>query len=200
MGSKQKSFVRRVPGGILGGIGVVSVLSGAIDLHSQVLTVIHAYQAVTRPIWDYTIGTVLQMFGWSIPDLVKDYLTMGIIVSVSEFMAIARNSYVERRSRNVGVWKSIISILRVMFIDMYFRPVVSFLLWPFVIVSTVLSEFWTDPNEEFHTAITSPIRSWKRGMAGYRALRYHASKTFYQFIFWAILIIMVSFGLDITNM
>lgn len=95
-------LLSRVPGGILGGLGLVSLLSGAIELHSGVLKIVTAYQSITQPVWDLLIGWLFRWLDWPFPWWVKDYLTMGVISAAASFRAsipLVKQSPMLRRAR-----------------------------------------------------------------------------------------------------
>ncbi|MEQ1713836.1 MAG: hypothetical protein ABL908_20900 [Hyphomicrobium sp.] len=76
------NFILRSPLAILGALGFVSLLKGVMQLHEDVLYVVNGFQAVTHPIWDYTIGRFVEL-----SSLWKSYLTMGLIVEGASLRA-----------------------------------------------------------------------------------------------------------------
>lgn len=186
-----------IPGGILGGIGLVGLLSGVIDLHVQVQSVVGAYQMATRSIWEQSVGQLLGVFGLAMPDLLKDYFTMGIIVSVSELFAISRMLW--KSTWRDRFWERVIGIFRVMFMDMHMRPLVSFLFWPVTIFRTFSASLRNTSASDHFEMMTSPLRSLKRGRAFYQTMRHYGAKQFFGFIVWALVIVMVSYGMVIVE-
>lgn len=75
------NLTTRISGGVLGGIGILSLLSGAIDLATQVQRVVDAYQNITHPIWGFLFDWFFDWIGLTFPTLLKDYLSMGSIVT-----------------------------------------------------------------------------------------------------------------------
>ena len=191
------SLIARVPGGVLGGVGLVGLLSGVIDLHVQVQNVVDAYQMATRPIWEHSIGLLLENVGLRLPDLVKDYLTMGAIVSLSEFFAISGMLW-------KSTWRSafrerLVSIFHVMFVDMHMQPIVTFLFWPITIVRTFTASRSNTSTSDLHEMSVGPLRSRKRGRAFYRSMRHYGAKHFFGFVVWGLISVMVSYGMLIVE-
>lgn len=75
----------RQPFAILAAIGLLSVLKSFLTFHEDVAAIINAYQVVTHYIWDFLFGWLYVYIPISVPELVKDYLTMGFICSCAEF-------------------------------------------------------------------------------------------------------------------
>ncbi|OBY25596.1 hypothetical protein A9D60_21635 [Leisingera sp. JC1] len=147
----------------------------------------------SRPIWEHSIGLLLENFGLRLPDLVKDYLTMGAIVSLSEFFAISGMLW-------KSTWRSnfrerLVSLIRVIFLDMHMQPIVSFLFWPFTIIRTFTASLENTSTVDFHEMMMSPLRSRKRGRVFYRTMRHYGAKYFFGFLVWGLIIVMISYGL-----
>lgn len=73
------SFLQRQPFILLGAIGLVSLVDGLVDLPSDIGLWIDAWQAVTRPIWNFLLGWLFAFFSIDFPWWVADYLTLGFI-------------------------------------------------------------------------------------------------------------------------
>ena len=87
-------LLSRAPGGILGGLGLVSLLSGAIELHSGIQKIVTGYQSVTQPVWSFLLGWLFEWLNWRFDSWMKDYLTMGVIVGAAAW----RSDLVETRA------------------------------------------------------------------------------------------------------
>jgi len=73
-------MIYRLPVVLLAALGTVSLFKGLMTLHPDILELIKAYQTVTHPLWDFTLGYLFEMWSIELPRWVKDYLTLGVIV------------------------------------------------------------------------------------------------------------------------
>ncbi|MEO1775640.1 MAG: hypothetical protein AAFS07_11880 [Pseudomonadota bacterium] len=79
MSNALKEVTGSTPFALLGAVGLLSLVSDFVGLADDVRALMEAWKAVTRPIWDVTLGPIFQWFGWPLPWWLKDYLTMGVI-------------------------------------------------------------------------------------------------------------------------
>ncbi len=86
-----------------------------------------------------------------------------------------------------------------MFMDMHMRPLVSFLFWPVTIFRTFSASLRNTSASDHFEMMTSPLRSLKRGRAFYQTMRHYGAKQFFGFIVWALVIVMVSYGMVIVE-
>lgn len=175
----------------------MGLLSGVIDLQGQIKEVVDAYQSVTRPIWDSSLGAFLQIFGWRLPGFLKDYLSMGFIVATAEFFAIGRLLWAG--NWRMKFWTRLWGGFRVLFIDMHGRPIVTFLFWPITIVRTFVSSLRNTSAKDHAEMMLSPLRSTNRARAFYRSMRHYGAKSFFGFVLWALIILMTSYGIKLTE-
>lgn len=71
----------RQPFAVLGALGIISMIRDLITLHGDILVLIHAYQSMTQPIWSFLFGWVFDWLQAPFPGWIKDYLTLGTIIS-----------------------------------------------------------------------------------------------------------------------
>lgn len=77
----DKGFIFRVPYVVIGAIGLLSLIDGLLTFHRWIDQWIDAWQATTRPIWEFAFGWIFAFFNMDIPPLFCDYLTVGVIVT-----------------------------------------------------------------------------------------------------------------------
>lgn len=66
---------------VLGAIGLLNITSSFLVLDQNIRDTIDAWQAVTRPVWDYLFGWLFNAFGIDFLWWHKDYLTSGLVFS-----------------------------------------------------------------------------------------------------------------------
>ena len=114
----NKSSWTTQPFAFLGGLGIVSLIDDLLSLHGWVQQWVDAWQAITRPIWDFTLGWLFALFDMTVPWFVADYLTVTAIA----FGMIARLFFYEQRNlgvkppRSLDDWISMLSIVASTFI------------------------------------------------------------------------------------
>ena len=69
---------------IFGAIGIVSTLSFLIKLPEEIQLLVSAFQAVTHPFWDFSLGRALDLVKLDFPWWFKDYFTVGLIIGGAE--------------------------------------------------------------------------------------------------------------------
>lgn len=72
-------FLSRSPFALLGGIGLFSLVSDFLTLQEDIQNWIAAWEAVTRPIWEFMLGWLFKYLNIPFSDWIKDYFTMGFI-------------------------------------------------------------------------------------------------------------------------
>ncbi len=73
-------LLSRAPFTILGMMGLFSIVGNFMTLEENIHQTLEAWRSVTRPIWDFLLGWLLEWIGWELSWWIKDYLTMGVIV------------------------------------------------------------------------------------------------------------------------
>lgn len=81
----MNNFLQRTPFALLGAVGLLSLIQDLMQWQEHIGAWLDAWQAVTRPIWDFLLGWLFEWFGWEMPWWAKDYLTMGAIGSGARF-------------------------------------------------------------------------------------------------------------------
>lgn len=74
-------FLLRQPFALLGAVALLSLAQDLLTWQENINTWLNAFQAVTRPIWDFLLGWFFEWVGWEFPCRVKDYLTVGVVMS-----------------------------------------------------------------------------------------------------------------------
>ncbi len=64
---------------LLGAVGMFGLASGFLTIDQGIQDWLNAWLHITRPVWDFLLGGVFDWFGWTLPNLLKDYLTLGVI-------------------------------------------------------------------------------------------------------------------------
>lgn len=134
---ERKSTLKRLarqPFMVLAAIGVISTFHELTNLRDWLETIILAWQSMTRPFWDWTIGWLLGLIGWSLPRFLADYLTLSaIIASISMRALRVLNDYYLASSKKpakdpiaVPLWKHALGVVD--------RWIFLFLRWPFVLI------------------------------------------------------------------
>jgi hypothetical protein len=128
-------FILRLPFAVLGGICLISMLEGVILLHGNVLFLVHAFQSVTQPIWDFLLGWFFDLFKLPFPSWARDYLTMGVIC----LLAAAKTPI---SSRDIGLFEDPL--------QMALEGLLIILFWPFLLALMalqVLGSFFSEDPE-----------------------------------------------------
>ena len=72
-------FLGRTPFTFVGAISLFGLVDGFLDLSDHFESWMAAWDAFSRAIWDFLLGWLLEWFGLHLPEILKDYLTVGLI-------------------------------------------------------------------------------------------------------------------------
>ncbi len=72
---------------LLGAIGLFSLTSGFLTIDDGIRDWLNAWKSITRPVWDFLLGYLFAWIGWTVPNWLKDYLTLGVIFGSMRFRA-----------------------------------------------------------------------------------------------------------------
>lgn len=64
---------------LLGAIGLFGMVDDFITLSEGIQNWVDAWQAITRPVWDFLFGWFFNWLNWPFPWCLKDYLSVGVI-------------------------------------------------------------------------------------------------------------------------
>ena len=92
----------RQPFAILGALAFISLIDNILTLQTTLENIVTAFQAVTRPVWEFLLGWL----PWDLPGWVADYLTMGMVVSGMWFRAL-----LVENDDDLGVFTFLIAVL-----------------------------------------------------------------------------------------
>jgi hypothetical protein len=112
---------------VFAAIGVISTLRGLMTIHDDLLFVFAAYQKVTHPIWDLTVGYLFRWAGWPFPAWLKNYFTMGLIAAGAQSRHLIA---VDRRLERGTEWRMILA-----------HSMLAFIIWPLALASFAI-EYW----------------------------------------------------------
>lgn len=178
--------ILRQPMAILGALGFISLLSGVAKIHEDMRFLIEAFQTMTHPIWEYTLGPVVRWLGLPFPWWAKDYLTMGLIVGAALFRAFWTFTSV------FGAQLGQRPDTRVLMANGFEFSVVNGIAWPFALAAMLYMRVrLRSSNEEFKRYSELPITA----MPAIRAY----TRIFFEFLLWATLLLAVNYGLFIHD-
>ena len=156
-----------------------------------------AYQEVTHPIWDYTLGLVLEFWEIDLPWWGKDYLTIGVILAGASQRAWRTVELTEAAKSRSPLHRWLFSI---------FELVMGTIGWPFMVVGDLSHSFhvWRmtkaeylldklglDPNDADPKKISEVEAVEKRYLK--ENIRFWT--VFTDWLFWSLLMIFVSHAL-----
>lgn len=79
---------------VLGALSLASLFSGVIEWQGTILAVISWWEATARPVVEFLYGPIVRWFGslfgldLTIPDPLKDYLAVGLVLILSRWRGI----------------------------------------------------------------------------------------------------------------
>lgn len=121
-----ESFLSRQPFVLLGAFGLLSLIDNIKELPSYIGQWVNAWQSITRPIWEYTLGRL-----FDIPWFLSDYLTTGLLILGALIRCVSYLNYkesflVRSREGSILIFQSSLTILS--------RSIVIVVFWPFTLM------------------------------------------------------------------